>query len=207
MSVSRQPRATALLRQQRSRDTRARLVQAAQVLWVRDGFDTTHVAEICRVAGVSVGAFYFHFPRKEDLLVELAAMASNRLWSEYEQLASTDATTLGIVEALAASIAGRVERAPREFLGRTLTELFAATDAHWHEVLDERKGLREVFIALLRRGQDRGEVGDRFDTNESAGVLAMVAIHAQQTWARGMEEDLAALIVRRLRIVLEGLGP
>jgi AcrR family transcriptional regulator len=57
--------------QQRSEETRAQIMQAAQKLFAQNGYDATGVAEICAAAGVSKGAFYHHFPTKQALFLEL----------------------------------------------------------------------------------------------------------------------------------------
>ena len=57
--------------QQRSEETRAQIMQAAQKLFAQNGYDATGVAEICTAAGVSKGAFYHHFPTKQVLFLEL----------------------------------------------------------------------------------------------------------------------------------------
>jgi AcrR family transcriptional regulator len=51
--------------------TRARLFEAALAEFAKAGFDGASVAEIARAAGVSRPSFYFHFPTKEHVLLEL----------------------------------------------------------------------------------------------------------------------------------------
>ncbi len=51
--------------------TRARLFAAALAEFARTGFDNASVAEIARAAEVSRPSFYFHFPTKEHVLLEL----------------------------------------------------------------------------------------------------------------------------------------
>jgi AcrR family transcriptional regulator len=59
-------------RRDRQRDlTRARLFEAALAEFGRVGFDRASVARIAREAGVSRPSFYFHFPTKEHVLLEL----------------------------------------------------------------------------------------------------------------------------------------
>src|SRR3984957_21163735 len=63
------------LLQERSRQTRQRLVRAALDLWTARGFETgiedTTVEEIVHAAGVTKGTFYFHFARKEEILLDM----------------------------------------------------------------------------------------------------------------------------------------
>lgn len=46
-------------------------MRAAQDLFSRTGFESASVAEICRLAGISKGAFYHHFPSKQSVFLEL----------------------------------------------------------------------------------------------------------------------------------------
>lgn len=54
-------------KQDRSRATRLRLLQAAITCLARDGWDNASVANIAAEAGISRGAAQHHFPTREDL--------------------------------------------------------------------------------------------------------------------------------------------
>jgi len=58
-------------REQRSTRTRARIFEAALTEFQRVGFELASVTHIARVARVSRPSFYFHFPTKEHVLLEL----------------------------------------------------------------------------------------------------------------------------------------
>ncbi len=57
--------------QQRSQQTHNRILTAAEALFARAGYDGAGVAEICRAAGISKGAFYHHFPSKHAVFMRL----------------------------------------------------------------------------------------------------------------------------------------
>ena len=46
-------------------------MDAAVALFCAHGYDATSVAEICSAADASKGAFYHHFPSKQDLFLEI----------------------------------------------------------------------------------------------------------------------------------------
>jgi len=54
----------------------ARIIDAAEELLLRDGYDATTMAAIARAAGVASNAVYWYFPGKDDLL---AAVLRRRL--------------------------------------------------------------------------------------------------------------------------------
>ena len=56
---------------ERKIQTKTNIVQSATSLFARNGYEATSVAEICTLAGVSKGAFYYHFESKEAVLFKL----------------------------------------------------------------------------------------------------------------------------------------
>src|SRR6516225_644349 len=65
-------RASTPSRQQgRTETTRARLIQSAEKIFARDGFEAAKLEEIAADAGYTRGAFYANFDSKEDLFFAL----------------------------------------------------------------------------------------------------------------------------------------
>jgi AcrR family transcriptional regulator len=58
-------------RQERTEITRARLIQSAEKIFARDGFEAAKLEEIAADAGYTRGAFYANFDSKEDLFFAL----------------------------------------------------------------------------------------------------------------------------------------
>jgi AcrR family transcriptional regulator len=57
--------------QERTEATRHRLLQAAERIFARDGFEASRLEDIVALAGYTRGAFYAHYESKEDLLFDL----------------------------------------------------------------------------------------------------------------------------------------
>lgn len=55
----------------RTRETRARLLQAAETIFVRDGYEGAELGEIAALAGRTKGAIYAQFKSKEDIFLAL----------------------------------------------------------------------------------------------------------------------------------------
>ncbi len=57
--------------QVRAEETRARILTAAHHCFSRMGYNAASVSDICNEAGVTKGAFYYHFSTKHDLFMDL----------------------------------------------------------------------------------------------------------------------------------------
>lgn len=118
-------------KQQRSRETRDRLLAAGRALIEAGGFEGTAVADIARVAGCSVGAFYFRFRDKDAFAVCVV-----------------DAAMAEAVDALRALVAAG------GLTGTDRDTTVAACVQHYVAFIRRHAGL---LRALHRRaGQDRG---------------------------------------------------
>ena len=63
--------ATVSRHKERAENTRARLIQSAEKVFARDGFEAAKLEEIAADAGYTRGAFYANFDSKEDLFFAL----------------------------------------------------------------------------------------------------------------------------------------
>ncbi len=57
--------------QQRSEETRIKIMDAAIMLFSNHGYNKASVDDICEEAGISKGAFYHHFKSKQELFIAL----------------------------------------------------------------------------------------------------------------------------------------
>jgi AcrR family transcriptional regulator len=57
--------------QQRSIETRTRILDAALEQFAKKGYNEASIDDICTEAGISKGAFYHHFPSKKDAFLML----------------------------------------------------------------------------------------------------------------------------------------
>jgi AcrR family transcriptional regulator len=67
------PRAGTRRQQDRTLETRARFLEAAEKIFARDGFEAARLEEIASGAGYTRGAFYVNFSNKEELFIALLA--------------------------------------------------------------------------------------------------------------------------------------
>lgn len=130
--------------QARSAATRQKILQAALSLFSQSGYDATGVAEICRAAGVSKGAFYYHFPSKQALFLDLL---EGWLADLDQQLASLQASHTSVPQAVYAM----VDLMPQVF--QAAGGRFPILLEFWTQARRE-PAIREAVIAPYRRYQD-----------------------------------------------------
>jgi AcrR family transcriptional regulator len=87
-------------------DTRRRLFETAIAEFLRVGVDRASIGRIAELAGVSRPAFYFHFPTKDHVLLELQ-------WSFEEPIAARVAAARTIDEAFSVLVDGLVDALER----------------------------------------------------------------------------------------------
>ena len=75
-----------LTRQESREETRTRIIEAAERVFARRGFDAASVEEISEVAGYTRGAFYSNFTAKEELLLAVIDKRRPRLLSALDAI-------------------------------------------------------------------------------------------------------------------------
>ncbi|HWD44822.1 MAG TPA: helix-turn-helix domain-containing protein [Actinomycetota bacterium] len=184
-----------------ARRNRARVLEAAEVLFAADGL-ATPVEEIAGRAGVGVGTVYRHFPAKEALFEAVLIRRFERLTGEADSLGSSPdagAAFFGLFTRMVAE-AG-TKKALADALARAGVDVRAATSPAARE-------LRRAFGALLARAQRAGAVRDDVDVDRVMAVLAGACLAAEHaTWDRGLRDGALAIIFDGLRPRGNALNP
>jgi nitrite reductase/ring-hydroxylating ferredoxin subunit len=114
------------LTQERSRDTRRRLVRTAMRLWTERGFESgiedTTADEIVQAAGVTKGTFYFHFAHKEEILLELGYQTATLLYEEAARCVKAKRSIEDSLRKVTNTLATSVKAAPPAAVGRAMSE-------------------------------------------------------------------------------------
>jgi AcrR family transcriptional regulator len=101
----------AIVRDKQREETRRRLYLAALQIFRRDGVHNCRIDDIAKIAEVSRAAFYFHFPTKEDVLIELLRESEKPI-SECIAALKADTPVDAVVEATADALARFWEHEP-----------------------------------------------------------------------------------------------
>ena len=186
---------------------RAELIDCAQGLFLRKGYEKTTINDVIAATGLSKGAFYHHFRAKEDLLEAIAERyGRDALANGASVLADT---SLGALQRLNAVLAmGREWKL--EHLAQ-LRAMFAVLLGPENAVLYYRiinaifSALVPVLTAIIEEGEREG-VFDVADARTAADTLLWlgegrrtILVQAMASAAEGDAEEAARLLLRRFR--------
>jgi len=160
----------------RGEETRSRILDAAGECFARHGYDTTSVAELCRCAGVTKGAFYHHFPSKQAVFTELLNRWLEGLDAQFAQVRQEAAT---VPEALLhmVDMAGRVYKTA----GGQLPILLEFWDKAVHDQVVSRamiapyRRYRDFFRSIIEEGIAEGTLKS-VDPEVAAQVIVSLAV-------------------------------
>ncbi|GAB3013572.1 TetR/AcrR family transcriptional regulator [Mycobacterium bourgelatii] len=180
--------------------TRQRVLGAALAEFQRSGMAAAEVSAIISAAGVAHGTFFFHFPTKEHVLLELEAREEARLAAE---LARFLGKPHGLADALteAARLVVDLEQrlgGPlfRDFLGIHFSPTRPKRDEEWtdHPVI-------VLLVKEIQRARDLGEVHAEVDPFYSAVFFLLGIYGALSTTPSGAARDtmVAELIATAIR--------
>jgi AcrR family transcriptional regulator len=98
------------VREAQRRQTRARVFDAAVAEFGRSGLAGADVAAIAAAAGVARGTFYFHFPTKEHVLVELERAEEAKIVATLNTRAAAPDDLLSLLTLLVRQVLAAEER-------------------------------------------------------------------------------------------------
>lgn len=167
-------------RDQQRQQTRQRIYECALDLFRRDGVAACRLEDVAKAAGVSRGAFYFHFPTKEHVLLERMRETEAQICDAIHAL--PEATPIEQVLATLNDELARIWEHDPQLLPDVCSAAlrFTATAMQDPEANPMRATLAARFAGAAARGELAGRLppqlsSDLFLGNMLAGLLAWYA--------------------------------
>ncbi|EHB55145.1 regulatory protein TetR [Mycolicibacterium rhodesiae JS60] len=182
--------------------TRERLLEAALVEFKRAGMAAADTGAIASAAGVAHGTFFFHFPTKEHVLLELEKREEDRMAAELTRSFGKPHT---VRDTLAECF--RVLEKLERRLGNRLFKDFLALHFSTSRPPSEESQDHPVIVAVvseLARARDRGEIPAEVDVMHN-GVSFLVGLYALLITMPGAREIRRPVIDEYLTTYMYGL--
>jgi len=182
--------------------TRARVFDAAVAEIERSGLAGADVAAIAAAAGVVRGTFYFHFPTKEHVLVELERAEEVKMVASLETRVSRSGDLMSMLTRLVRQVFA-AERRLGPVVFRDMLGLHFSATRPVEDELGEHPLAGFVIAAIaeaqaaghVSRDADAGELGTIFLT----GLFALLATGVAASGAR------SALLDRYVKTIVRGM--
>jgi AcrR family transcriptional regulator len=195
-----------MARQQRGEETRSELLQAAAAAFAEQGYDATSVAQICRRAGVSKGAFYHHFESKQDLFLSLLDFWLDGLVQQLEVARLGAATMPGGLVRMAEEARIVFEMADQYV--PIFLEFFAQArrdPAILEKTIEPYQIYRRFFARLIQFAIQDGSLREVDPDLVAQAILSLAIGLVWQCIHYPDESDWGDVAVSSVRLLLEGI--
>ncbi|MFM7202525.1 MAG: TetR/AcrR family transcriptional regulator [Myxococcota bacterium] len=189
-------------RERQREETRQRVLEAALTIFRRDGVHSCRIEDIAALAGVSRGSFYFHFPTKEAVLVEVARLGQLPMLELLEHLPA-DASLEKLVDTVSEALAAQWHADP-EILPHVVTATLQGPFLMEHE--DEFMPLRPKLARRLKVAQEQGELRMNLPSSALADLLLVHLLTAMLIWCKSPSESLPKMMKTSAMIFLHGVS-
>jgi AcrR family transcriptional regulator len=200
------------------RDTKERLLDAAERLFGEQGFESTSLRQITTEAGANLAAVNYHFGSKEDLIVAVMARRVEPLNRERLRLldrleaGETPPTVEQVLETFLAPPL-RMKYAAGEagtaFMRLTGHAMFQSNERIRHQLMDQFQEVARRYLDALTRAAPHAPVEETiwrllFSVGAMVHALVMSEDARVHTWKQIDPDDVDALIDRMVRFLSAG---
>jgi AcrR family transcriptional regulator len=189
-------------RETRRLETRARLFDAALAEIGRCGLAGADVSAIASSAGVVRGTFYFHFPTKEHVLVELQRYEEIRIVAELNHAQAEPDDLSSVLSQLVRHVIA-AERRVGPVMFRGMLGLHFSATRPAEDQLSEHP-LAEFVIAAITNAQAAGRVPAEANASE-LGVFFMTGLFALLATGTQDSTTADAVMDRYVMTIVKGM--
>lgn len=161
----------------RGNDTRMSILRHSLALFSENGYDATSVAEICQQAQVSKGAFYHHFPSKQDLFLALMTTWLEGVDGLFQAAGESAVSVPEALENMAVISGGIFDDLQGGF--PILLEFWRQASrkpAIWKRAVAPYRRYLDFFAGIIESGIDEGAFDESLDSEQTARILMAVAM-------------------------------
>ena len=193
------PQVAPSTREARRLQTRERILGAAIAEFKRSGMTGAEVSAIVAAAGVAHGTFFFHFPSKEHVLLELESREEARIAAEFARFLDSPHDMVSALTEVVDLVTNLEQRFGPVLFKEILALHFSPTRPHKDEWTDH-----PVIVLLVReieRARGDGEVHPEVDAFYSATffLLGIYGVLTSTDSAGTHDTMLAKLITTAVR--------
>jgi AcrR family transcriptional regulator len=192
--------------QQRGKETQDRILDIAAARFAQNGYSATSIAEICEHAGVSKGAFYYHFTSKQAIFLALLDRWMNELESAFNN-ATQGPEPMPVKLTNMAKMMRTILQDEHAQVAMFLEFWTQASrdNAVWQATIAPYRKFQTYFAALIEQGIEEGSLAP---IDPEAGAQVIISL-ASGLLLQGLLDpdgaDWGQVSQASIRILLDGL--
>ena len=194
-----------MTKQARSEYTRLHLIRSAAELFDRNGFAGATLDDVSRAAGVTKGAFYFHFASKKELGGAIQAEACGMLRSFVDKLTATESGAVQSLIDITHMVARWLDSEP----------VIRASLRTARECGDRGRPFVDFYLELLStvdttllRAERAGELGEGVVVDVVSTLVVTVCVGIEVLWWAGIRRgNMRAGLGNMWSLMLPGIVP
>ncbi|RUL52136.1 TetR/AcrR family transcriptional regulator [Lysinibacillus antri] len=189
-------------REEKKRQTKLAITNAAFKLFSENGYESTKVEDIVKLAGVSKGTFFNYFPTKEAVIEDFERIS---IYSEAEKLMNI---TSPVVPKLLSSLINIVHNLNYTRSLRRATLMATLSSANnLNDHMDNMNNLRALLIPIFKYGQETGEFTQKLPPETLADLTIQMFIGVLTHWCLGGgEDDLITQLMMSFDVFFKGIS-
>jgi AcrR family transcriptional regulator len=178
------------LREQRREETRRRLYEAALAVFRRDGVAACRIDDIAKAAGVSRASFYFHYPTKDDVLIEYMRDTEVQITAAVEALPA-ETSLCQVLDTVSTVLAAIWQDDPRLLPDVAAVGMrYTAT----HLTDSQSDTLRHIMAERFKSAAQRGELSTLLPSEILSGMYLGHMLAGLLAWYGHPETPLAVVL-------------
>lgn len=184
--------------------TRQRILGAAIAEFKRSGLAGADVGEIVSAAGVAHGTFFFHFPTKEHVLLEVEAREETRMAGDLTRFLDKPHDLASALTEVVRLVAGLEKR-----LGELLFKDFLALHFSSTRPPNEQWSDHPVIVLVVEEIERAGAAGEADPDVDafSSAVFFLLGLYALLTTTHHMASIRDDMLTKFVATTLRGLEP
>lgn len=176
-------------RREQKRETRGHIYATAMALFEARGYEAVNIDEIVRATGLARGTFYFHFPTKEDVLLEAVRQGETLILARVSELGERAEVRAVLMRTIDGFLeAWEARRALLPYAGAVSLRRIAA-------VREESDGdpLRRELGRRVAEARDRGELSSLLPGEMLADIFLLQVFAALMTWSTTGQPEVSLM--------------
>jgi len=189
--------------QARAEVTRQAIIEAAVDLFEEVGYGSTDLTAIINRAGVTKGAFYYHFPTKQSVAAAIIDEAKTRIAEATRSVMESPSPALDNLIRVTFVVAEMVDRDNLVWVGNQLRQAMGQISESGQKSYPERA---PVYLAAVEKAVAEGDVRADIDPDEAAQTIWASMLGCRLLSDAG-GEDISARLTQAWRVLLRAIVP